>query len=139
MSLYSVTIEGESYTVRVLARRGAVLTFEINGIEHSATIKPGPALSRATVTPILDNREATAAAGGRVIAQSEVKAPLPGIISDVKVQVGDPVRAGATLIVIEAMKMENPIKAPRDGVIKTVEVKKGQDVQHGALLVTLEQ
>lgn len=140
MSLYSVTIEGESYTVRALARRGSVITFEIDGKEYSSAIQTPPRapLSRIFVTPLGDDRESTSATSARSSVQSDVKAPLPGIVSDVKVAVGDKVTAGATLVVIEAMKMENPIKAPRDCVIKTVEIKKGQDVQHGAVLITLE-
>jgi biotin carboxyl carrier protein len=140
MSLYAVTVAGRTYTVRALARRGSVITFEIEGQEYSSVIKPHTQVASApvTVAPILDERESTTTSSARATAQSEVKAPLPGIISDMKVKVGDTISAGATLLVIEAMKMENPIKAPRDGVIKTVEVKKGQDVQHGALLITLE-
>jgi biotin carboxyl carrier protein len=141
MSVYTVTVEGRAYTVQVIARQGSLLTFEVDGRQYCATALTHPfaVTSRTSVVPVTGERRTRAEAGSaHASAQSEVKAPLPGIISDVKVQAGDTVKTGSTLIVIEAMKMENPIKAPRDCVIKTVEVSKGQDVQHGAVLITLE-
>jgi biotin carboxyl carrier protein len=142
MSLFTVTVEGRAYTVQVIARQGSLLTFEVDGRQYSAAIpaRPSSVTSRTSIVPVTGERRArTDAASAHGSAQPEVKAPLPGIISDVKVKAGDTVKTGSTLLVIEAMKMENPIKAPRDCVIKSVEVKKGQDVQHGAVLITLEQ
>ena len=67
---------------------------------------------------------------------SEILAPIPGIISEVKIAKGDSVKTGDVLIVIEAMKMENPIKSPRDGVINAVLIQKGQEVKTGDLMVS---
>jgi acetyl-CoA/propionyl-CoA carboxylase biotin carboxyl carrier protein len=66
-----------------------------------------------------------------------VRAPIPGIISEIKTSVGQAVESGATLVVVEAMKMENPIRAHRAGVVKEVHVTKGVEIPSGALLVTL--
>jgi biotin carboxyl carrier protein len=67
---------------------------------------------------------------------SEILAPIPGIISEVKIAKGDSVKTGDVLIVIEAMKMENPIKSPRDGVIREVLIQKGQEIKTGDLMVS---
>jgi biotin carboxyl carrier protein len=63
---------------------------------------------------------------------------MPGIVSEVKASEGALVQLGDTLLVIEAMKMENPIKATRSGTVKRVHVVKGQEVLSGAQLITLE-
>lgn len=68
----------------------------------------------------------------------EVKCPMPGNILSVDVATGDTVKMGDTLVVLEAMKMENEIKAPRDGKILGVEVSKGNKVNTGDVLVVLE-
>lgn len=67
---------------------------------------------------------------------SDVKAPMPGLIKSVSVAEGDTVTKGETLLILEAMKMENVIKSPADGVIKAVKAVAGNTVDKGALLVS---
>ena len=66
-----------------------------------------------------------------------MKAPLPGTITDIKVAVGDAVKKGQTVVVLEAMKMQNNINAESDGTITSVTVTKGDTVNEGATLVTI--
>jgi len=66
-----------------------------------------------------------------------IKAPMPGLIVDLRVKDGDMVKAGDPLLVLEAMKMENIIKSPGDGQVKKVNVKKGDRVEKGQLLIEL--
>ena len=68
---------------------------------------------------------------------SEIKTPLPGVILQVKCNVGDTVKRGQTLIILEAMKMENNINADRDGKIIEIKVHKGDSVLEGADLVVI--
>jgi biotin carboxyl carrier protein len=64
-----------------------------------------------------------------------IKAPMPGLVIDVPVHIGDAVEAGSVLVVLESMKMENEVKAPRAGVVSQVRVQSGQSVeQHEALV-----
>ena len=75
-------------------------------------------------------------AGGQVAAGTRVDSPLPGNVLDVKVAVGQAVKAGQVLVIIEAMKMENEVAAPCDGVVKQIVANKGAVVATGdALLV----
>jgi biotin carboxyl carrier protein len=69
---------------------------------------------------------------------NEVKAPMPGMILDVMVKVGQDVKEGDNLLVLEAMKMENTIMAPRDAVIKSIHVKKGKTVSKNEVLIEME-
>ncbi len=66
-----------------------------------------------------------------------VTAPLPGSVIDIKVNVGDSVKKGQLLLLIEAMKMENEIVAPSDGTVKAIHTSKGSTVETGAPLVTI--
>lgn len=72
------------------------------------------------------------------MAEEKVTAPILGTVLSIKVKVGDKVRAGDTLLTVEAMKMENEILAPRDGVVKEIRVSEGQTVNFGDVLVIIE-
>lgn len=67
-----------------------------------------------------------------------VKAPIPGLVVDVLVEVGESVDDGQPLMLLEAMKMENEIRAPRVGVVKKIEAATGQRVEQNAVLIVLE-
>lgn len=69
---------------------------------------------------------------------NEIKAPMPGLILDIKVEEGQEVKEGDTLLILEAMKMENSITAPRDAVIKKVPITKGNTVAKNELLIEME-
>ena len=67
-----------------------------------------------------------------------MKSPLPGVILDIKVNVGDTVKKGQVIIILEAMKMENNINADKDGKITAINVSKGESVLEGTDLVIIE-
>jgi biotin carboxyl carrier protein len=71
-------------------------------------------------------------ASGKV---NTIKAPMPGLIIDLKVKQGDVVKIGDPLLILEAMKMENIIKSPGEGTVKTVTVKKGDSVEKNQVLI----
>lgn len=91
---------------------------------------PQPAARTQTAAPARPSPKAPAGEGMIVAA-------MPGTITDVKVNQGDAVKRGDTLLILEAMKMENEIKAPRDGIVATIEVTKGTAVNAGMALVAL--
>ena len=67
-----------------------------------------------------------------------IKAPMPGLILEISVEVGQEVKENDPLLILEAMKMENSILSPRDGVIKSITMTKGAAVEKGALLIEFE-
>jgi pyruvate carboxylase subunit B len=81
--------------------------------------------------------EAARRSGARGTGSGAVWAPMPGLVLRVDVTVGTAVEAGAGLLVLEAMKMENLIRAPLDGVVSRIEVAEGQAVEKGVLLVEI--
>ncbi len=140
MSSYTVTRNGNTYTVLLKHRRAGMLTFSIDDREYSVPCESTSRVLPAgvSITPLARERAAVNTTRRSANASPEVTAPLPGIISDIKVREGDRIEPGTTLVVIEAMKMENPIKASTTAIVKAVHITKGQEVGHGALLLSLE-
>jgi len=73
---------------------------------------------------------------GEGLKINDIKAPMPGLILDIKVKIGQEVQLGENLVILEAMKMENIIKSPRNGTIKEIKVKQGQSVEKNQVLLT---
>jgi biotin carboxyl carrier protein len=142
MTTYTVTVQGTSYAVEVKERRGTTLTFLIEGETYSVSVETNFSQPLRVARPSSNAQVSPAAprpSGAEIRSTpNEVRAPIPGIVSDIKVTAGQSVESGATLVVIEAMKMENPIRAHRSGVIKDVSVRKGDEITSGTLLVTYE-
>jgi biotin carboxyl carrier protein len=130
MSRFTITALGKGYQVEFVSRVGALLTFRVNDREYQVEVSSREIAANTKVS------NATAQSESRSKSVSEIRAPIPGIISEVKVANGDTVKTGDVLIVIEAMKMENPIKSPRDGVIREVLIQKGQEIKTGDLMVS---
>ena len=123
-----VTVNGTKYDV------------EIEGGKATGTKKPAVApapqatgLSVTPKTPIASKPAAAPAATG-----AKVTCPLPGTVIAIKVKEGDTVAAGQTLLVLEAMKMENNIDAERGGVVKQILVAAGATVMEGDVLIVIE-
>ena len=140
MSAYTITVKGDTFTVFLKRRTGSSLTFLIDDREYTVSVDSTTRMSsrEVTVEHLPKQRVGGTSSSSKAALPPEVRAPLPGIISDIKVSEGDFVSAGATLVVIEAMKMENPIKAPADLRVTKVHVKKGQEIAHGVPIVSVE-
>ena len=128
---YKVTLNGRTYEVEVEAGKAMLLS------EYEA-VAPAPAAAPAAPAAAAPAAPAAAPAAPAVTGSGEaVNAPMPGNILKVNVKVGDAVKSGTVLVVLEAMKMENEIMAPKDGTVTQILVSKGSTVDTGAALVVI--
>ncbi len=160
MKTFSYTINGVQYQVDVVSIKENIAEVRVNGesydveldrsydidqeawaaasampkvapVAKAAPAAPAPQPEAAPATPA---PTASASAGAGV----PLKAPLPGVIVKIISKVGEAVKKGQKVMVLEAMKMENDIKADRDGVITSILVNQNQSVQDGDTLMTIE-
>ena len=151
---YQYTVKGVDYEVEIQDIEGNIANVTVNGIpfevEMKQPVKAGKqkvklseerrvkseesnssssATNASSATP---PQPAAAAASGKPVV-----APLPGTINEIKVKVGDKVNAGDTVVILEAMKMQNNIEAETSGTITGINVNKGDAVMEGDTLVTI--
>ena len=141
---YKYTINGNQYEVTIGDIEGTVATVNVNGEEYKVEWEPEaepekkkPVLGKPAAAAAADSSAETASAAN-VNTNNAVKAPLPGVITSIEVAVGDEVKAGDTLLVLEAMKMANNIEAEKAGKVATILVKPGQSVMEDDPLVVIE-
>ena len=159
MKEYKYKINGNEYSVAIIDLEGDKAAVEVNGVSYQVDIltegytapaprpaakpaapAPAPAVAPAApapapqpIAPAVPAAEPAAPAGKGTAVQS----PLPGVILDLKVAVGDQVKAGQTVAILEAMKMENNINAECDGVITAIKVAKGDNILEGSDIVII--
>ncbi|WP_295915298.1 biotin/lipoyl-containing protein [uncultured Alistipes sp.] len=153
MKDYSLKINGQNYNVQIdevndastvahVIVNGTAYEVEIDGAKTTAASRPqvAPAPKEANSAKITPATAAPAPRIGAVAPSSGyvVKCPLPGTVLSVKVNVGDQVAVGQTLLVLEAMKMENNIDADRAGIVKQVFVQQSATVMEGDNLIVIE-
>ena len=126
MKKFSIKVNGVAYDVEV----------EENGSVAAAAPAAVAATTAAPAAPAAAPATAAAAPAGATGSET-VKAPMPGTVLKVNVAVGDSVKKGDVLMILEAMKMENDIVSPIDGTIASINAAKGSSVNAGDLLVSL--
>ena len=146
MKEYKYKINGNLYNVVIGDIEDNIAHVEVNGTHYTVEMekKPKaapapkpvarPVAKPAAAAPAAAPAAKPAAGGGK----SGVKSPLPGVILDIKVKEGDEVKKGQTIIILEAMKMENSINADKDGKVTAINVSKGESVLEGTDLVIIE-
>ncbi|WP_300699459.1 biotin/lipoyl-containing protein [uncultured Bacteroides sp.] len=141
MKEYKYKINGNVYKVTIGDIDENIAHVEVNGTPYKVEMEKAPKVAvKPVVRPVAPApapapvaRPAAAPSG-----KSGVKSPLPGVILDVKVNVGDTVQKGQTVVILEAMKMENNINADKDGKVTAINVSKGESVLEGTDLVIIE-
>jgi biotin carboxyl carrier protein len=131
MKYYTITVNGNTYDVSV--EEGA------RAVQSAAPVAAPIAKPVAAPAPAPKAAEAPAApaAQGGSTGSVKVSSPMPGKIVSVKAAVGQAVKKGDVLLILEAMKMENEIVCPQDGTVASINVSAGQTVEAGNLLATL--
>lgn len=131
---YKVTLKGKTYEVEV-EKGEAMILDEYAAAAPAPAAVPTPAAAPAAPAPT--PAPAAPAAPAPAASGTVVTSPLPGNVLSINVNVGDAVKAGQLLVLIEAMKMENEIVAPTDGVVKQIVASKGAVVATGDTLLVI--
>ena len=149
MNKYQYKVQGVDYDVEIEEVEGNLAKVSVNGIQFEVELKrpinPVHAIKKPKVAAPKPAAPAPAPAAAPVAAApaaapgsgNPVKAPLPGTISSISVKVGDQVNVGDTVLVLEAMKMQNNIEAEYAGTVSSIVVNPGDSVMEGAVLLTI--
>lgn len=139
MKSYSFKIGGKAYNVSVNSVEGNIAKVNVNGKDYEVEMEnapaapvAAPAAPAAPVAAAPAPAAAAAPAGGK-----DVISPLPGVILSINVTLGQKVKAGDKVAVLEAMKMENDIEAEVSGTVTAILVQKGDSVLEGAPIVKI--
>lgn len=140
MKEYKYTIDGKEYKVAIGDIEENVAHVTVNGEEFKVEMEPEaePEKKKVVLGQPVESIDETATSAANVNTANAVKAPLPGTITSINVAVGDEVSAGDTVVVLEAMKMQNNIEAEKSGKVTAICVKQGQAVLEEDALVVIE-
>lgn len=143
MKKFKFTIRGNKYDVEILSIEDNIAELEVNGesyqveIEREVKTSKTPKLVRKPAVPSGDNATVKTSKPSEKKGAGVIKAPLPGTILKLNVKPGDIVKQGDSLLIMEAMKMENNITADKEGEILSVAVTVGGSVLEGDTLVEI--
>ena len=127
MASYTITVNGKTYDVMVEKKSGSAPS----AVQATSAVAASAPVAAPSATPVPQAAPAVSGAGNKITA------PMPGKVITVKVNVGDSVKKGQELLVVEAMKMHNPVLAASDGVVQEIYVKAGDPIQTGTPLVSV--
>ena len=154
MAKYQYTVKGVDYEVEIQDIEGNIANVTVNGIpfevEMKQPVKAGKQKVKLSEERRVKSEESNSSSSATnassatttqpaaaAASDKPVVAPLPGTINEIKVKVGDKVNAGDTVVILEAMKMQNNIEAETSGTITGINVNKGDAVMEGDTLVTI--
>lgn len=139
MKKFKFKIRGNDYDVKIMDFENGVADIEVNGSNYQVEVEKEKVKPKSK-TPRLVRSRVASKPGENQIKKSEgvnVKAPLPGTIVKIAVKEGDTVKSGDSLLLMEAMKMENNVLAEKNGTVTKIHVSEGQTVLQNDPLVTI--
>ena len=136
MRNYTVTVNGKRLEAKLLSRENSRVVFDVGGKTYEVDVEANINRASAAPTPIPSTH--TKPQATKAAAPGSIVAPMPGIIVQIQVKVGDSVKAGQTLLTMEAMKMENNVTSSSTGIVKQLHVKPGDEVMNGQVLISLQ-
>lgn len=134
MKDYKYIINGHEYAVSVGERKEGLTVVTVNGENYDVILVPEPKTEKKVVV----KKPVASTSSERNDLQDALRSPLPGTIVAIPASVGKKVREGDTLVVLEAMKMNNNLTAERDGRVKAILIEEGETVKENTPLVTFE-
>ena len=141
MKNFTFKINENHYGVKIVSQENGTIQLEVNGTKYSVKMKEE---IKARKTPTLVRKPIKAApvdpvkANPSASSKLKISAPIPGVILSLNVKVGDTINENDSLLVLEAMKMENNIVSEKSGVVTAVNVTVGQQVLQGEVMIELE-
>jgi len=142
MNKYKYVIDGKEYVVEIGGIENNVADVKVNGEDFKVEMEQQEEPEKKKVVLGTPKAEAAnddeSATAKNVNTANAIKAPLPGVITEIKIAVGDEVAAGDTVVVLEAMKMANNIEAEKAGKVTAICVKQGESVMEDTPLVVVE-
>ncbi|MCK5907108.1 MAG: biotin/lipoyl-binding protein, partial [Flavobacteriales bacterium] len=132
-------IHDNNYKVNILSHEGNIIELEVNGTSYSVKMKEEIKKSKTpTLVRAASKRPAEPLKVNPGSQKTKIVSPLPGTIFAMNIKVGDTIKEGDSLLILEAMKMENNIAAEKEGVVSAIHVTVGQQVLQNDLLIELE-
>lgn len=141
MKKFKFTIRGNEYEVHIKDFEGDIAKLEVNGTEYDVEVhreQAKPTKTPTLVRPRVDVDRKDSKIKKTITSGYSLKAPLPGNIFKILKNVGDEVKKGETVMIMEAMKMENNIQSEKDGKIANIKVREGDSVLQNDVLVEFE-
>ena len=139
MKNFKFRIHDNNYKVRILSHEGDMIHLEVNGTSYSVKMQEE---IKKTKTPTLvraaSKRPSEPLKVNLSSQKTKIFSPLPGSIFSINIKVGDTIKEGDSMLILEAMKMENDITAEKAGVVSAIHVAVGQQVLQNDLLIELE-
>lgn len=141
MANFKYTIDGKEYNVEIGEVKENIAEVTVNGEAFTVEMeqKAEPEKKKPVLgQPKAETAETETTSAANVNTNNAIKAPLPGVVVEIKVAVGDEVQAGDTVVVLEAMKMANNLEAEKSGKVTAICVKVGENVMEETPLVVIE-
>ncbi|KGL63354.1 biotin/lipoyl-containing protein [Polaribacter sp. Hel1_85] len=139
MKSYKFKINDNGYTVKIKSHENNTINLEVNGTLYEVKMKED---IKKTKTPTLvraaSKRPAEPLKVNPKSQKTRIVAPIPGVVLSIDVKVGDTLKVGDRMLVLEAMKMENSIVCEKAGTITDIKISVGQQVLHDELMIELE-
>lgn len=157
MNKYQYKVQGVDYEVEITEIEGNIAKVNVNGIHFDVELKKpintlnnhkannvkvaqkesATSVQPPVAQPVTSQQVAQPAPSATPTTGNQLKAPLPGTITDIKVSVGQQVNVGDTVLILEAMKMQNNIEAEYAGTVTSITVKTGEAVKEGQVLIVI--